>query len=104
VANPAPQGSEDGSTRRLTLSVDGQAVAFVEYQQFGKAAIVTHTEVDANRQGRGHGAAMARLALDHFRSQGWHVVPVCGFFAEQIRRHPEYADLLTPECRRIFRL
>ena len=95
---------QDDAAQRLTLQAAGHAVAFVEYYQFGQVAIVTHTEVDPAHEGRGHGSAMARHALAHFRSQQWHVVPVCGFFAEQIRRQPAYLDLLTPHCRRIFGL
>ena len=95
---------ERDAVQRLTLQSSGQAVAFVDYYLFGRVAIVTHTEVDAAHEGKGHGSAMARQALDHFRRQEWHVVPVCGFFAEQIRRRPEYLDLLMPGCRRIFGL
>jgi len=99
--------SEDGeqdAAQRLTLQSAGHAIAFVDYYVFGRVAIVTHTEVDPAHEGRGHGSEMARQALAHFRRQEWHVVPVCGFFAEQIRRRPEYLDLLTPHCRRIFSL
>lgn len=103
----APDGAHPGVddlARRLTLELSGQAVAFVEFYLFGQVALVTHTEVDPACEGRGHGSAMARQALAHFRAQGWQVVPVCGFFAEQIRRQPEFADLVTPACRRIFDL
>lgn len=99
----AKDGEQDRA-KRLTLQSAGQAVAFVDYYLFGRVAIVTHTEVDPAHEGNGHGSVMAQQALDHFRKQKWHVVPVCGFFAEQIRRRPEYLDLLTPHCRRIFGL
>jgi uncharacterized protein len=95
---------ESDAAQRLVLRSAGRAVAFVEYYLFGRVAIVTHTEVDPAFEGRGHGSEMARQALAHFRGQGWRVVPVCGFFAEQIRRQPDYLDLLTPQCRRIFGL
>jgi predicted GNAT family acetyltransferase len=98
------QDGEQDAAQRLTLQSAGSTVAFVDYYLFGRVAIVTHTEVDPAHEGRGHGSEMARQALAHFRRQEWHVVPVCGFFAEQIRRRPEYLDLLTPHCRRIFGL
>lgn len=97
----AEDGEQDAA-RRLTLQSAGSTVAFVEYYLFGRVAIVTHTEVDPAYERKGHGSEMARQALAHFRRQEWDVVPVCGFFAEQIRRRPEYLDLLTPHCRRIF--
>jgi predicted GNAT family acetyltransferase len=88
--------------KRLTLNVDGCSVAFVEFYLFGGVAIVTHTEVELLHQGKGLGSIAASQALQHFRSENWKVVPVCGFFLQHVRRCPEYSDLLTPSCRRIF--
>jgi uncharacterized protein len=93
-----------GAVKRLTLTVDDHSIAFVEFYLYGKVAIVTHTEVEFLHQGKGMGSIVASQALRHFRSKNWKVVPVCGFFLQQFRRHPEYADLLTPHCRRIFGL
>ncbi len=90
------------SARRYELMLEGGGAGFVEYYVFGDVAIVTHTEVDPAHEGRGLGSQLARQALDYLRSEQKRVVPVCGFLAHQIRRHPDYADLLTPECRRIF--
>jgi uncharacterized protein len=98
------QDDKQDAAQRLALQSAGSSVAFVEYYLFGRVAIVTHTEVDPAHEGRGHGSEMARQALAHFRRQEWHVVPVCGFFAEQIRRRPDYLNLVTPHCRRIFNL
>lgn len=104
MARIAAEEDEQDAAQRLTLTCAGCAIAFVEYYRFGRVAIVTHTEVDPAFEGRGHGSEMVRRALDHFRSRDWRVVPVCGFFAEQIRRQPACLDLVTPECRRIFGL
>jgi predicted GNAT family acetyltransferase len=98
------RNDEEDVAQRLTLQSAGHVVAFVDYYLFGTVAIVTHTEVDPVHERKGYGSEMARQALAHFCEQNWHVVPVCGFFAEQIRRRPEYLDLLTPHCRRIFDL
>ncbi len=103
VATMARQGQQH-EAQRLTLGSAGSILAFVEYYQFGQVAIVTHTEVDSAHEGKGLGSEIARQALAHFRRQQWHVVPVCGFFAEQIRRRHEYLDLLTPQSKRIFGL
>jgi predicted GNAT family acetyltransferase len=88
--------------QRLTLTVDGRNVAVIEFYLFGKVATVTHTEVDLLHQGKGLGLIIAGQALEHFGNEDREVVPVCGFFLKHLRRHPEYADLLTPHCRRIF--
>lgn len=92
----------DVCATRFALTMEGGGAGYVEYYLFGDVAIVTHTEVDPAHEGLGLGAQLACKALDYLRSEHKRVVPVCGFLAYQIRRHPDYADLLTPECRRIF--
>ena len=91
-----------GARKRLALTVEDRNIAFVEFYLFGTVAIVTHTEVEFLHQGKGLGSVVASQALQHFRREGWNVVPVCGFFLQALRRRPEYSDLLTPYCRRIF--
>jgi predicted GNAT family acetyltransferase len=88
--------------KRLTLNIDGHSIAFVEFYLFGTVAIVTYTEVEFLHQGKGLGSIAVSAALRHFRSKHWKVVPICGFFLQQLRQHPEYVHLLTPTCRRIF--
>ena len=100
TADLAETGVDAG--KRLMLNVDGCSVAFVEFYLFGGVAIVTYTEVEFLHQGKGLGAIATSQALQHFRSENWKVVPVCGFFLQHVRRRPEYCDLLTPTCRRIF--
>jgi len=97
LAETAPDAA-----RRLRLMMDGCSIAFVEFYLFREVAIVTHTEVELLHQGRGLGSVAVSRALEHFRREGWKVVPVCGFFLQHIRRHPEYSDLLAAGCRRIF--
>jgi predicted GNAT family acetyltransferase len=100
IANMAQTDAD--APKRLTLTVDKASVAFVEFYLFGEVAIVTHTEVDVGHRGKGLGSIVASQALQRFRSEHCKVVPVCGFFLQHIRQHPEYAELLTPCCRRIF--
>jgi predicted GNAT family acetyltransferase len=89
---------------RFEALIDGHKPGFVEYYAFSHVVIVVHTEIDPRWEGRGLGSALVRQALDYFRAENRSVVPVCGFFAHQLRRHPEYADLVSFQCRRIFNL
>lgn len=93
---------QEVSPKCFDLVIRDHKIGFVEYYLFAHVVIVTHTEVDPRHEGKGYGSELARQALDYFRSEKKRVVPVCGFFARQMRRHPGYASLLTPECRRIF--
>lgn len=46
---------------------------------------------------RGLGTEIVRGAVDDLRARGLKVVPVCPLVAAFIRRHPEYADLVTAD-------
>jgi predicted GNAT family acetyltransferase len=94
----------EGPPARFVALIEGHMRGFVEYYVFNHVVIVVHTEIESRWEGRGAGSALVRQALDCFRAQNKSVVPVCGFFAHQLRRHPEYADLVSPQCRRIFAL
>lgn len=94
----------DTDALRFELKPDGCCVGFVEYYLFDDVAIVTHTEVTPGREGQGLGADLVRHALNYFKADAKVVVPVCGFFAGQIRRNPAYVHLLAPGCKRVFNL
>jgi predicted GNAT family acetyltransferase len=95
---------EHSAMQRYELIADGRLCGFIEYYPFDRIAIVTHTEVDANLEGKGYGSELARQALEFFRSEGRQVVPICGFFARYVRTHPVRAEQVTPASRRIFNI
>jgi len=92
------------STRHFILTIEGHKAGFIEYSLYGVTAIVTHTEIHSRHGGQGLGTELASEAVRFFASQGWQVVPVCGFFARHLRSHPEHAVVATPASRRIFAL
>lgn len=83
---------------RYEATVDGSPAGFAAYRLLGERLVLTHTEVDPDREGQGVGAALARGALDDARERGLMVQPMCPFVAGWIERHPDYADLvIDPE-------
>jgi uncharacterized protein len=93
----------DASLRFHLMDKDA-IVGFIEYYQYDRIVIVTHTEVHPELEGKGRGSELARRAVANFREEGRQIVPICGFFAQFLRKHPEYADAATPESRRIFNI
>jgi predicted GNAT family acetyltransferase len=79
---------------RYEATVDGSPAGFAAYRLLGERLVLTHTEVDPDREGQGVGAALARGALDDARERGLMVQPMCPFVAGWIERHPDYADLV----------
>lgn len=93
---------EDDQCKRFYSQQQGAIVGFVQYYPFERVVIVTHTEVRAELEGKGHGSELARQAIAQFQREGRQIVPICGFFAQFLRKHADYWETVTPESRRIF--
>jgi uncharacterized protein len=77
---------------RFELDVEG-AVAFANYRRTPDAVIITHTETPRALRGRGIASELVQGALELIRADGLQVVAGCGFVADYLRKHPEFADL-----------
>ncbi|MDE3026041.1 MAG: N-acetyltransferase, partial [Acidobacteriota bacterium] len=85
--------SDNRGELRYELHDGAELVGEIRYRTLPGALALVHTEVVPKR--RGLGTEIVRGALDDVRARGLKVVPVCPFVAAFIRRHPEYADLVT---------
>ena len=79
---------------RYELVVEGRVVGFCSYRDTGDVVLLPHAEVDPEVEGRGYGTELARGTLDALREQGRHVVPLCPFVVDFIRKNPDYADMV----------
>jgi predicted GNAT family acetyltransferase len=78
---------------RFEMDVEG-AVAFANYRLAPSTVIITHTETPRALRGRGIGSELVRGALQLVRADGLKVVAGCGFVADYLRKHPDFADLI----------
>ncbi|MFY1599282.1 GNAT family N-acetyltransferase [Micromonospora sp. WMMD737] len=88
---------DNPAKHRFEILVDDALAGFTAYLPRGEVLVFTHTEVDPRFQNMGVGAALVRGTLDQLRERGTTLVPRCPFVAAFIGRHPEFADLVTPE-------
>lgn len=73
-------------------------VGVLEYRVVRARRILLHTEVSPAFAGRGIGAALARHALEATRAAaGARVVVRCPFIRGYLERHPEFADVVSPD-------
>jgi hypothetical protein len=82
--------------QRFELSVDGQASVLdysLHVSDTGTVMSITHTHVPAALQGRGLAAQLMAAALDHARTNGWKVEPVCSYAVSYMNKHAGLADL-----------
>jgi uncharacterized protein len=78
---------------RFELDVAG-TVAFANYRLAPSTVIITHTETPRALRGRGIASELVQGALQLIRTDGLKVVAGCGFVADYLRKHPEFADLV----------
>lgn len=82
---------------RYELHVDGELAGQIRYRRRPGAVVLVHTDIDPRFEGHGLGSRLVRGSLDDLRARGLALVPLCPFVAEFLRRHPEYADLVTTD-------
>ncbi len=67
----------------------------LDYTLNNQVMTVTHTGVPSELGGRGLAAEITKFALDYAQAQGWKVVPQCSYVAAYIKKHSEYAPLVS---------
>ncbi len=88
---------DNGAELRYEALADGELVGEIRYRREPGTVVLVHTEVAPSAEGQHVGSRLVAAALDDIRAQGLRVVPVCPFVAAYLRRHPEYADLVTTD-------
>jgi predicted GNAT family acetyltransferase len=81
---------------RYELEIDGRKAAEIVYRMHGPDTIdLVHTEVKPEFEGQGLASKIATFALDDARKRGLKVIPSCVYIQGFLRKHPEYADLVS---------
>lgn len=89
--------TDNPSELRYELHVGDAVAGWIRYRRQPGAVVLVHTDLEPRFEGEGLGSRLVQGALDDIRARGCGVVPVCPFVAAFIRRHPEYADLVTSD-------
>lgn len=95
---------EDSILQRYEWADDSRLIGFVDYYVFDEVCMIMHTEVLPALAGKGVGSQLAGKAAEHFAELGKRIVPICGFFAQYLRKNPQHHALVTPASLLIFNL
>jgi predicted GNAT family acetyltransferase len=80
---------------RYIAKVEGKPDAEMTFSKAGeKIIIIDHTGVPDELGGMGVGKALVEYMVHDVRSRGLRIVPLCPFTNAQMRRHPEWQDVL----------
>jgi len=85
---------ENGGRGRFVVYMSDGSEAEMTYSRRDPSTIIAdHTGVPPQFRGQGIAEQLVKAAMDHARTTGGKIVPVCSYVVEQFRRHPEWADL-----------
>ena len=80
---------------RYVAKIDGKPDAEMTFSKAGeKILIIDHTGVPDELGGMGVGKALVEYMVHDVRARGLKIVPLCPFTNAQMRRHPEWQDIL----------
>jgi uncharacterized protein len=88
---------DNTESRTFDALIDGKIVGTIVYEHAGPRLVFRHTIVEPDFRGQGIGTTLVREALDDLRARGATLSNYCGFVAEFITSHPDYADLIDAE-------
>ena len=80
--------------RRYELEADGQIV-WADYRRDGERLVITHVEAPSALRGTGAAGRLMAAVADDARANRMRIVPLCGYTAAWLRRHPEHIDLIA---------
>ncbi len=79
---------------RFQAVVDGQTCV-IDYELQNGVMAVTHTGVPPPLEGRGIAGRLMEAVLEHAKTDGLKVAPLCSYARGYMERHPETAELLA---------
>lgn len=88
---------KEGHSRSMFyIEDDGDIVAELVYAKGDDNVIVIeHTEVDEELQGKNIGYELVHKTVDHARSHGLKISPVCPFAKAVFDKKPDFNDVLA---------
>ena len=95
---PQPEITDNAALHRFEMH-EGGSTAFMVYHRERDVLRLIHTEVPEQLKGKGIGSRLVRAVLDLAQENRLHIVPVCPFVAQYLKRHPERSALVDPQYR-----
>ncbi len=68
---------------------------FADYAVQGEIRIILHVEADPALRGTGAASTFMRALSEHARAEKLKLAPRCSYAVAWLKRHPEFADILT---------
>ena len=84
---------DDAAARRLEMDEGGEVV-FADYRRDGRRLIIDHVEAPAALRGTGAAGRFMEALAQYATSEGYRIVPMCGYAAAWLNRSPAHRHLV----------
>lgn len=85
----------DVAKHEYRMEVSPGVYALVTYRREGNVLHLTYSEVPSSMRGHGIGSVLMEKVLTQIQSEGYQVLPVCGFIKNYITTHEKWHTLLA---------
>ncbi len=82
------------STGRLEMAFEGQVV-FAAYRRRPACLVIDYVEAPTALRGTGAAGDFMEALAAKVRADGDQILPLCGYAAAWLQRHPEHRDLIA---------
>jgi predicted GNAT family acetyltransferase len=82
---------------RLEMAFDGQVV-FAAYRRRPGCLMIDHVEAPPVLRGTGAAGVFMSALAAKARADGDQILPLCGYAASWLKRHPQYRDLTASKA------
>lgn len=91
----APEIITDNADLGRFELVQGGETAFARYRKENGVLLILHVEAPPALRGTGAAGRLMQGIMQAARSQSLKILPICGYAAAWMQRHPECQDLLA---------
>ena len=98
------QVADNPEQAQFEIRADGELAGIVQYHLHDGVIAFMHAETDPRFRGHGVAGHLIQSSLEAARERHLAVLPYCPFVRSWITEHPDYADLVPDDQRRIFGL
>lgn len=85
---------DNTSLGRYELEIEGHIV-FANYQLRDGVVVINHVEAPVALRGKGAAGELMRQVMEKLKADDAKVIPLCGYAAAWIARHPEYKSMVA---------
>ncbi len=87
------------ATKSYEMPVGGGMTVFARVRRENHIVFIDHVEAPPALRGMGAAGTFMKNLMDHLHAENLQAVPLCGYAASWLQRHPEYEENVDSSSR-----